>query len=538
MWGVTPLLCPWPPQPPRPSGAWRALLCSGALLLGGGRADVAAPAAGVRLAGSGGTVEVLSKVWNSAQPGQALPEGGALRTGVGRASLTIGGGQLLLSSASQLRVFQNEPDLLAGQAYLRGQNAGFYALGRHIRLDGRARLDLQAPLARVIALSGSLNLSSGGQLITLRAGEGFDFVSKRSFVYQERDAWYDQQFLGLGEARVEATAGPVELSGDGRRWQPAVAVANLGPGAHVRVGAAENSWAEIGFSGGGYLRLQPGSELSVTAVERNLGQRQVYLRLERGSAWNVVAPGKGGYQLTTPTLVTAVRGTVFRLDAGGLLKVFEGSVAAAGDPAAPPATLAVGQQRVAGGGPQPLVRDAVDELNLAQDQTRAQPTRLRVVQPAPSRGRVLSLQIQSQPTARIQASAGGRPLQVSPASGGFTASADLPEGWYEVQVRAERYGRVRTARLRALMDRSAPQLGLTLAQTGGHLLELRGRATDASGLPVRLNLRLGGATYTRIIGPANGGQFHWVLPLAGPVPAGLALTGTDAAGNRSDVALP
>lgn len=522
------------PQRPRRFGALRALLCCG-LLLGGAGGEAAGP--GVRLSAAGGAVEVLSGVWNPAQPGQALPEGQALRTGVGRATLSMRGGQVLLGSASQLRVYHNEPDLLAGQAYLRGQDAGFYALGRYIRLSGRARLDLRAPLLRVIALSGSLKLSSDGQLLNLRAGEGFDFGRQQTFMYQEQDAWYDQQFLGSGEARIEATAGPVELAQDGRTWQPAVAVARLSSGGRVRVGAAENSWAEIGFSGGGYLRLQPGSELSVTAVERCGAGRQVYLRLERGSAWNVVARGKGGYQLTTPTLVTAVRGTVFRLDAGGTLKVFEGRVAAGGDPATAPATLAVGQQRVAGSGPQPLVRDAQDELNLAQDQTRAEPLRLRVVQPAPSRGPTLAIDIQSQPTTQLRVSAGGVPLQVAASAGGFRASADLPEGWYEVQVRAERYGRVRRAQLRALLDRSGPQLSPTLVRRSGRLLELRGSASDNSGLPVRLSLSLDGRTYTRTIGPAGGGRFAWLLPLAGSA-ADLTLRGTDAAGNHTDVALP
>ncbi|MFC6666586.1 FecR domain-containing protein [Deinococcus radiopugnans] len=137
---------------------------------------------------------------------------------------------------------------------------------------------------------------------------------------------------GLGAATVEAVRGPVRLLERGN-----TRLAGLGDdltaGTALNTGA--DAWAEIGFSGGGYLRLNAQSELKVLSIERTSAGREVLLKLEKGTAWNVVEKGQGGYRIDTPVVSTAVRGTVFRVDASGLVKVFDGQVALPGQAAGP-----------------------------------------------------------------------------------------------------------------------------------------------------------------------------------------------------------
>ena len=217
----------------------------------------------------------------------------------------------------------------SGRFYLNG-DLRFFARQAHLAGSGQVRLDLNAPTVRVAVISGSLRLSLGSVLIKLGgesspfhdpAGDGL--CGARSVVplaLRRRGAGPDRGHQRPGSA---ASSGAAKLQ-----------IANPGDvlslGQTVLTGA--QAWAEVGFGAAAYLRLQPDSALSVVSVDKlvnpsGTAQRQITLQLTRGSAWNVVAEPQGGYEITAPTVTTAVRGTLFRVDASGLVKVLEGQVA-------------------------------------------------------------------------------------------------------------------------------------------------------------------------------------------------------------------
>ena len=294
---------------------------------------------------SGGAEQQLG-TWQAVGAGQRLQT--ALRVGSGRARLQSGQGQVLVASASALRVYRNEPDLQSGHFYLSG-DLRFFARQAHLAGSGQVRLDLNAPTLRVAVISGSLRISLGSSLIKLSGGEQYDFTARRVTAFVERDPWYRSRFVGEGQAQIEATNGQVQLQSGAASVQIASPGDVLSLGQALLTGA--QAWAEVGFSGGGYLRLQPDSALSVISVDKLVGpsgtaQRQITLQLTRGSAWNVVAEHQGGYEISTPTITTAVRGTLFRVDASGLIKVLDGQVAV---PSQQDLTFKAGAQRASSG---------------------------------------------------------------------------------------------------------------------------------------------------------------------------------------------
>ncbi len=511
-----------------------------------------------------------SSAWQLAAPGVSVAQG--LRVGTGRALLIVGGsdsgsgsgndsgsGQVLLGSDSALRVFQQEPDFQSGRVYLSGK-LKFFAQSVHMAAEGKIRLDLSAPTRRLAVIAGEARLAVGTTQIKLKAGQQYDFVSKKVTPFLERDPWYDSRFTGQGEARIEATNGPVTLQIGSEAARTALPSQPLLSGQQLLTG--EGAWAEVGFTGGGYLRLQPRSALSVLSIETVAGeggkpQRQVSLKLLRGSAWNVVAKGQGGYQLSTPTVTTAVRGTVFRVDDSGLVKVFGGQVAL---PSQGDTLLASGTQRGLSGQLQPLVTDASDRANQALDAARAAPTRLSLK--LPSSLRLLSLSARSQPGAQVKLELSGPlgsvtdsvaarstltlPL-VGDAQGEFSLQqpgAALPEGRYELKLSATRIAGTSTLRRSLVIDRSAPTLSLTATRLG-RTLRLSGQLSDALSRAVVLIAEVDGVPYRRrlsLSSPAstespeqtssdkNSATLDWVLPLPRP-DAVVSLTMTDEAGN-------
>ena len=514
----------------------RAIFLFSAVLLPALGSALAAPSVVREVQGS---VEQQLGVWQPVQVGQTIEN--ALRVGSGRALLQSGEGQLLLSSGSMLRINQNEPELLSRQFYLTGKNS-FYSQSVHFSSDGRLRLDLTGPTQRLAVIAGQVRVAVGTQVSMLRAGQQYDFASKKISAFAERDPWYLSRFVGEGEARVQATSGPVTIqdaaqSGSLPAPRPAALDELLSAGQQLITGAA--AWAEVGFTGGGYLRLQPGSALSVLSIDRvALGEsskREVALQLTRGSVWNVVARGQGGYQITTPTITTAVRGTVFRVDAGGLVKVFEGQVALPGSDV----LLTSGQQRTSGGEVQPLVVDAVDEFNQALDKQRAAPIVLNLNLPAALPD--LSLIAESQPDARLSVQVARQTIALSGDQGRFALKLDqlqdrLPEGQYDLTLSARRAGGSKSLRRKLIIDRTAPVFSNLTAERSGRVLRLGGQVQDmALHYSQRLLLQadVDGAVYTRHIS-AEPGSFDWLLPLPRP-DAAVRLSATDAAGNVSYV---
>ena len=486
-----------------------------------------------------GSVEQQRGTWQVASAGETVSQ--ALRVGTGRATLRVGAGQVLAASDSALRIFQDEPDLQTGKFYLSGP-LSFFSQSAHLASDGQVRLDLRSPTRRVAVISGRARLAVGTRITVLQAGQQYDFAAKQVTPFTEHDPWYDSRFVGEGEALVQAVKGPVTLgplAAQVGRPQTADPVHNaavgepLQPGQQLQTGI--NAFAEIGFTGGGYLRLQPQSALSVLSIDKvltrsGLSQREVTLQLTRGSAWNVVAKREGGYEITTPTVTTAVRGTVFRVDGDGLVKVFEGQVAL---PSAAGRLLPQGQQRSASGRVQPLVLDASDRLNQALDRERAAPTRLDLSLTSPAAD--LSLTVRSQPDTLLSVNVAGQDIPVPQSAEGVFNLAPLkdrlPEGRYDVTLTARRPGGNASVQRSLLIDRTPPQFSGVQVIRLGRTLRLTGQVADLSP-SVDLRAEVAGRVYTRSLLLPEQAHFDWLLPLPEPG-AAVNLSATDAAGNLS-----
>ncbi len=463
-----------------------------------------------------------------------------LRTGTGRAVLKEGRlGQVIVGSASELRRYRDEADLLSGRFFLRGP-VNVHVAGRHLVMDGagQLRVDLGASEKRVAVIAGRLRIALRGQTVEVGAGQQVALDSGRLSVFRETDPWYAASFLGQGAATVEAVSGQVRLL-EGGNARPAGSGDDLKPGAALNTGA--NAWAEIGFTGGGYLRLNAQSELSVVSVERTEAGREVLLKLQKGTAWNVVEKGRGGYRIDTPVVSTAVRGTVFRVDANGVVKVFDGQVALPGGaaPGRAEGLVEQGQQRGSGGQLAPVQLDSLDRFNIAQDALRAQPLSLTVDLAGRSL-QELALSARSLPDAQVTLTVAGQTVPLTRENGTSRLErlqTSLPEGEYTVTVRAQRYGQTLTRRQTLTVDRTPPQLSALSVSRVGRILTLSGAVIDAADSRVGLSLDIAGERYTRGVVTRDGGRFSWTVPLPSPG-AAASLTLRDSAGNRSHVQLP
>ena len=504
------------------------------------QAALPAPRSNLILSLIGGSVEVQAGVWGQAQKGQ--PVSTALRTGTGRAVLSgPGNSSFMLGSSSAMRVYNTQPDVQSGRFYSSGA-ASLYAFGTHLYASGQVRLDASGPVQRVAVIAGTLRLSPGGRAFTLKAGQQYDFRTGKVSPFRETDPWYLSRFVGEGDAALQASRGRVLIGPTPAQFRSAVIGQLLASGSRLNTGS--DAWAEIGFSGGGYLRLQANSQLRVLGVEKTDKGREVLLQLEAGSAWNVVQKGAGGYQLSTPTVTTAVRGTVFRVDANGLVKVFDGAVSL---PSQGDAVIGQGAQRETAGKLGGLKTDALDTFNIALDAERARTTVLEV--PQLSQVRDLELPVISNSGARVSVSIGGReysltgqPITGSPQSGKnwvFTLREPLPEGRYTLVVRAARPEKTVELTQQLTIDRTPPLLKVTTLSVEGAALTVTGAVSDNfTALPL-LRAELGGQVYTL----HASGPFSWTLPLgtAGGTqgtPEELKISATDEAGNRTDAPLP
>ncbi|GAA5532769.1 FecR domain-containing protein [Deinococcus aluminii] len=445
-----------------------------------------------------------------------------LRTGTGRAQLVGGGGDragtILVGPTSRLRVFRGEADLQGGQFLLSGPVA-VHVLGNHLVLEraAQARVDLGGAGAesRVAVLDGNARLALGKRTLHLGAGQQADLRTGQVTPFTGGDAWYAAQFTGVGSASVQATRGPVYLTSGGDR-QIAEVGAILQPGERLNTGSG--AWAEVGFAGGGYLRLQAQSELGVRSRERTARGQELTLQLTRGSAWNVVSDGQAA--VSAPIQSTAARGSVYQVGPGGLVQVFAGTGTAGGTGIA-----------------------ALGRFNQPLDAERAQPLTLQV-DPVPPFLRDLTLSATSLPEARVTARVGLRTFPLTPVNGApghfqlNAPAAPLTEGPHTVQVRAEWRGQVRTRTLRVLIDRTPPILSDLRVGGAGSVLLVGGTVRDAATERVTLTAQLGAERFSRTVTlGADTGTFQLTLPAPAPGTP-LRLTARDEAGNEVHADLP
>ena len=466
----------------------------------------AAPASHLNLIS--GSVEVQSQV----RKGQ--PVSTALRTGTRRTVLSgPSSGRLTLGSSSLMQVYNNQPDMQSGRFYIVGA-AQLYAFGTHLYTQGQVRLDVSGPVRRVAVIAGTLRLSPGGQAFTLKAGQQYGFLTGNITLFRESDPWYLSQFIGEGDAALQASRGSILTGPTPEQFRSAVIGQLLASGSRLKTG--ENTWAELGFSGGGYLRLQADSQLRVLGVEKTSRGHEMLLQLETGSAWNVAQKGVGGYQLSTPTVTTAVRGTIFRVDTSRLVKVFSGTV------------IAQGAQREMAGRMGGLRTDALDTFNIALDAERAWKTLLEV--PQLTQVSSLNLTATSNPGARVSLS--GRDVPVSAENRAFALQEALPEGRYTLELTRS-----------LVIDRTPPVISVSMVSRGGTTLTITGAVSDNFAALPLLRAEVGGQVYTL----HASGPFSWTLPvvLKADMVSGaeqqlktLTLSATDKTGNWTDALLP
>lgn len=509
---------PWPPAAPtrRRSRPALAALLAAPLLLGTAAAQTAPLVAQQVL----GRAEVLEGITWRAISGPA-PVRQGLRTGAGRVWLESNGGgrsgAVLVGPESRLRAYRDEADLQGGQFLLRGP-VGTHVLGNHLVLEGgaQARVDLGTNGAprRVALLAGNARLAVAGGVVRLNAGRQVALGSGAVSAFAETDPWYAAQFTGVGRVTVQATRGPVYVGGDTGR-QIARIGAPLGTGDRLITGG--NAWAEVGYAGGGYLRLQAGGELDVLGTERTVLGHEVTLGLTRGTVLNVVQGGGPGTLLAS----SAVRGSLFRVGAARLAQTF-------GDPGV---VASAGTARTAATPPsRPPVPAAPAGAALTLQ-----------LDPVPGALRDLTLGVSSLPGARVVARVGTRSFPLSPVSGQpgrFRLSgAALSEGPHTVQVRAEGRGQLRTRLLKVTIDRTPPTLSGVRAERTGRVLLLSGSVRDAGAGRVDLTANLGGESFRQSVLLAGGaGTFRLTLPAPAPGTP-VRLTVRDEAGNEAHAVL-
>jgi hypothetical protein len=444
-----------------------------------------------------GKVEILQGSWQVLQ--NPFPLSVPLRTGAGRVSLKMGEGKILVASQTLLEVKNNEVSLTSGQIYLEGPLTAFVAQ-HHIKLEagGSARMDFVAGGQRVVLLSGKGNVYNAvaKKNYPLELNKSLNILNFSQSDYLERDPWYQERLIGLGLAKLAAFKGTVEVQ-KGSDWQALGKDQTLETEGQVRTG--KQSWAEFDFEDGSYFRLGAEAVLKVLGIEQlEGGKRRFMMSLQKGSAWNVVAKGKGGYEMRTSTLVAGVRGTVFRFDESGLVKVIEGQVATASQAG----EVAVDQgQQLEKGQTVPLKLDAADQTNLERDAQRNAPLHAEVAWPAAGTVPSLELKITANLGAEVSVSFGGAgtiyPLIPSKTTGLVRLHPELPDGTLEVKIRVRKGSEQQDFARTYQIDHTAPVLSnlKVLWQHGEP--ELQGTLEDQSN--VTLNWRyLNRSEYTAL----------------------------------------
>jgi hypothetical protein len=140
-----------------------------------------------------------------------------------------------------------------------------------------------------------------------------------------------QAAVEKGTAKAVAVRGSVEISTDGASWAPLKKGEKLREGAVVRTSSASAADFDLGRNGS-LLRIMPNSTVALTALTyestsiETIVNTQIDVRSGRviGNVHKLSATSK--YEVTTPKIVAAIRGTRYDISAEGRVVVAEGSV--------------------------------------------------------------------------------------------------------------------------------------------------------------------------------------------------------------------
>ena len=121
-------------------------------------------------------------------------------------------------------------------------------------------------------------------------------------------------------ARVVAVRGPVQVTGIESGSQPVRKGMRLPMGSEIQTGADASVTLE--FADDSHLLLRENAQLQLDQLSSygSTGMVDTRIRLQRGRSSSRVTPARGPasrYMITAPTATSSVRGTVFRVNAGG-----------------------------------------------------------------------------------------------------------------------------------------------------------------------------------------------------------------------------
>lgn len=135
-------------------------------------------------------------------------------------------------------------------------------------------------------------------------------------------------------AKITVIYGKAKVLRAGKnRWINAYRKMKLFPGDKIRTG--KKTKIEIRFIDGSIIRLADNSEMEISRLERDEKNKQnnTGLRAKVGNFWTrikQVAGYKNNFEVTTPTAVAGVRGTVYRMeikeDTTTMVRVYKGKV--------------------------------------------------------------------------------------------------------------------------------------------------------------------------------------------------------------------
>ena len=138
----------------------------------------------------------------------------------------------------------------------------------------------------------------------------------------------DRGQIATGQAVLTSMHGDVQVRHGARGYAPATLNAVLRPGDAVKTGAG--SRAELSVAGGGFVRMNEGSQVLITALEA--GGTSSFQALA-GGLWVTLERALGGsskFEVRMPSAVASVKGTVFRVevdaDGNSTTWVYEGAV--------------------------------------------------------------------------------------------------------------------------------------------------------------------------------------------------------------------
>ena len=313
--------------------------------------------------------------WQPLEDGNMLEVNARVRTFQGDVTVQLADNQVIRLAADSVLLRRSRDYVLEqGKAFVHAEGDGItFQLAGPVRVTGEARFDAQDAQARVAVINGSARITHLGRVVNLEPNQQLLVPADEEpevTTFFETDPWYLNLVpVGEGYGKVIGLFNIAEVRSNDSDWQLTQVDSAVSPGMYARTG--DSSWLELRFDNNNLVRLQEGTEISLTQVTDFDGSgRRSVIALQQGKVWVVVESDGQSFEVETRGLVAGVRGTKFRVDAPeadapALIKTFEGEVVGVQGFEAIP--VPVGQQFDTERGLEALVVDEIDSFNLERD---------------------------------------------------------------------------------------------------------------------------------------------------------------------------